>query len=97
MQKYRRKDIISRKNFYFLENVLAILKSFKYNMNLLKFIRYNSIIIYYKFYINRLKVRIMFRCLKTKYKANFNKKFKFSRLFLLKLIRHNFIVGFTKT
>ena len=97
MNKLKRKDNAFRKIFKKNELKTTLLKNIQSNFYLTANIRLKSLDMSFASENGAYKTKINNRCIKTVSKKNINKKFKLSRIELLRLIRSGKVYGFKKS
>lgn len=97
MNKLKRKDVYSRKNFKTQELKINILKNIQFHSCLAENIKMKSLNKMFEFSNYKSKTKINNRCVKTISKKNVNKKFKLSRMAFLRLVRFGKFSGFKKS
>jgi len=87
-----------RKRFLILnqELLIYVLKSFRNNMFLKNSIRLNSTLILFNLHNNSFKSRCVNRCILTYRKSKIHKKYFFSRISFLDIVRRGYLSGVKK-
>ena len=90
------KDKTKRSTILEQELLIYILKSFRNNTFLKNSIRLNSTLFLFNLYNNSFKSRCVNRCIITSRKSKIHKKYFFSRIRFLNIVRRGYLSGIKK-
>ena len=97
MNKLIQSDKKKRLKYLKFEKKNFILKNIFKNVNFISLMRFNSFLLLSNFPKNSYRTQIKNRCILTGRRSSFNKKYRFSRLIFLELIRTGFFSGLNKS